>query len=398
MKRAVSWMLALCCLCCLMTTVIAAEFTPQANQGMIEAGQEVTVTVSLDETIPVSDGATMLQGELYYCTEELTCKTAAACGEYDDLTVVISKQGSCVKFNWSSDTSTARILEAGTLITAVFKATEAVSEDHLTSALRLDMTVQDAKGKNIIRETTNASIVICKEHTWNSGTMTEDATCDEGGMITYGCTYPGCGAVKKEEVAPQAHVEVIDAEVVPTCATTGLTEGKHCSVCQKVLLEQKVLPATGDHTYTDGDEVACLVCGYVETVPMYRLYNPNSGEHFYTGSAQERDHLVSLGWHYEGIAWDAPVNGGLHIHRLYNPNNGDHHYTGSQEEVDNLVAVGWNYEGVAWNTPATGIPVYRLFNPNADCGSHHYTTSVEERVQLSLLGWHYEGVAWNGVG
>ena len=42
---------------------------------------------------------------------------------------------------------------------------------------------------------------------------------------------------------------------------------------------------------------------YVSTVNMYRLYNPNSGEHFYTSSNGERDHLISLGWNYEGIGW-----------------------------------------------------------------------------------------------
>ena len=37
------------------------------------------------------------------------------------------------------------------------------------------------------------------------------------------------------------------------------------------------------------------------TQEMYRLYNPNSGEHFYTADASERDHLVDVGWNYEGI-------------------------------------------------------------------------------------------------
>ena len=33
--------------------------------------------------------------------------------------------------------------------------------------------------------------------------------------------------------------------------------------------------------------------------------NPNavSGSHHYTSSIEERDYLVSLGWHYEGIGW-----------------------------------------------------------------------------------------------
>ena len=36
---------------------------------------------------------------------------------------------------------------------------------------------------------------------------------------------------------------------------------------------------------------------------MYRLYNQNSGEHFYTASADEHDAVKAAGWSYEGISW-----------------------------------------------------------------------------------------------
>ena len=146
-------------------------------------------------------------------------------------------------------------------------------------------------------------------------------------------------------------------------------------------------------------EVKTTPAPVVETVPMHRLFNPNSGEHFYTGSVVERDNLVAAGWNYEGVAWNAPVSGGTPIHRLFNPNNSDHHYTASQEEIDMLVSVGWIYEAVAWNDlgpVADAVPMYRLYNPNADCGSHHYTGSTEERDWLVSLGWHFEGIGWYG--
>lgn len=41
------------------------------------------------------------------------------------------------------------------------------------------------------------------------------------------------------------HTEAVDKAVEPTCTKTGLTEGKHCSVCSAVLVEQEVVKALG---------------------------------------------------------------------------------------------------------------------------------------------------------
>ena len=133
------------------------------------------------------------------------------------------------------------------------------------------------------------------------------------------------------------------------------------------------------------------------SIPMYRLYNPNSGEHFYTKTVSERDHLRSVGWRYEGIGWQAPTNGNP-VYRLYNPNAGDHHYTLLASERDHLKKVGWRDEGISWYSPNSGIPLYRLYNPNAKAGSHHYTPITSERDNLKKAGWRYEGIAWYAVG
>lgn len=128
---------------------------------------------------------------------------------------------------------------------------------------------------------------------------------------------------------------------------------------------------------------------------MYRLYNPNSGEHFYTAVSAERNHLITVGWNYEGIAWYAPKTGDP-VYRLYNPNAGDHHYTTSVSEKNHLVSVGWNDEGISWYSGGS-TPLYRAYNPNAIAGSHHYTTNKNEIDYLVRVGWHNENIAWYGI-
>ena len=86
------------------------------------------------------------------------------------------------------------------------------------------------------------------------------------------------------------------------------------------------------------------------------------------------------------------------MYRLYNPNAGDHHYTTNANERDHLRQVGWSYEGIGWySDDARAVVLYRLYNPNAVAGAHHYTTNAYERDQLTNVGWRYEGTAWYGM-
>ncbi|MDO4622309.1 MAG: hypothetical protein Q4B22_05080 [Eubacteriales bacterium] len=136
-----------------------------------------------------------------------------------------------------------------------------------------------------------------------------------------------------------------------------------------------------------------------DTVDMYRLYNPNTGEHFYTASSVERIHLYRLGWKEEGVGWVAPKLSSAPVYRLYNPNAGDHHYTTNPAERANLVAVGWSDEGIGWySDDSKSIAVYRQYNPNAVAGSHNFTTSKAENDHLSTVGWKAEGIAWYAFG
>ena len=147
------------------------------------------------------------------------------------------------------------------------------------------------------------------------------------------------------------------------------------------------------------------------SVVVWRLYNPNSGLHHYTTNKAEYDYLGSIGWNQEKESFKAakapnanskdskPNESNKNIvpvYRLYNPNDGNHHWTMSVTERDWLVKLGWNAEGIGWYVDTSAsVTVWRLYNPNS--GEHLYTTNKGEYNYLGSIGWNQEEVAWKSL-
>ena len=123
-------------------------------------------------------------------------------------------------------------------------------------------------------------------------TVVTAPTCSSRGYTTHICD--DCGYSYRDNYVPALpHTEVADSAVEPTCTTSGLTAGTHCSVCNTVLTAQSDIPALGHvevlqmdesghwyacqrencdmiagqdiHRYDEGscgDNAKCNVCGY----------------------------------------------------------------------------------------------------------------------------------------
>ena len=100
-------------------------------------------------------------------------------------------------------------------------------------------------------------------HNYDEGVVTKEPTCTEAGVRTFTCSR--CNDSYTNEIAATGHTLVVDDAKEATCTESGLTEGKHCSVCDEVIEAQEVIAATGHAEVIDeAVEATCTESGLTE--------------------------------------------------------------------------------------------------------------------------------------
>ncbi len=138
---------------------------------------------------------------------------------------------------------------------------------------------------------------------------------------------------------------------------------------------------------------------------MYRLYDPNNGDHLYTTVSTEVTSAKASGYTDEtpgnpgwGV-YPTQLPGTLPVHRVFLATLGLHYYTLNDTERDNLVNGGWVSQGdvgylyppTTTSPPAGTTQVYHLYiqttiNGTLE-GDHFFTSNQSEYNTLVGLGW-----------
>ena len=157
------------------------------------------------------------------------------------------------------------VISAGHNLTKTDAKAATCTEDGNTAYWHCNVCNKYFSDENGTTEIALPDTVVKAHHTMTKTDAKEPTCTAEGNNAYYTCSV--CGKVFKDEAGMQpttveaetlekkAHTPVVDAAVAATCEKTGLTEGSHCSVCNEVLVAQKVVDKI-PHTLTKTDAKA----------------------------------------------------------------------------------------------------------------------------------------------
>jgi hypothetical protein len=267
-----------------MGTVASAAEAPALTVSTVEsaqAGDEVTVTVSLSGNPGISDMTLSLD------YDETRLEFVGMVGEAFD-----ANGGWTIGTNavWSYSSADSNSSSNGKLLTITFQVKDGAPTGEASVTVQAEAYNIDEDPVTINEGTAKVAVEAapCTEHKWDDGVVTTEATCTEEGKKTYTCA--NCGETKTETIAATGHsyasevtqeatcteegvktficskcddtyteaiakidhtpAEAKDGVKEATCTEDGYTGDTICSECQTVLTKGETIPATG-HTKSE---------------------------------------------------------------------------------------------------------------------------------------------------
>lgn len=261
-----------------------------SGNAAVTAGGSVTYTVNLSGAQKCTGGSVAITvGEKLEVTSGEFLKSGATLDNFD-----ITKKKGAIAFKDNVDLN-------GGFFKFTVKAKEAAKEEQTVSvtvtladgtsgsgskAVKITCASHTFGNYTKVNDSTHKRVCSAcgfeetKNHTWNGGTVTKQASCKESGTKHFTCT--ACGAAKDETIAKTNSHSWGGYKVTknPACTTPG-TQTRTCSVCGKTETQQ--INATGHSmgawsqskaptcTAAGEEKRSCSKCGHSETRALKAL-------------------------------------------------------------------------------------------------------------------------------
>ncbi len=315
MKKILSIVLALAVVCGLAVTAWAASITVETDKDTVLAGEQVTVTLTLDETVSVDVGVMAWECDVYYDETLFTCtrEDVVPSELYATAFFGVNSNGHYANFSYYDPYAGSMELPAGVIGTVTFTALQELNVTAAQSSFVIDMYASNNNGDMVMDLDVEVSIAVCSGHEWvEDEDKTVHATCTEAGEIHATCSV--CGATKVEEEPALGHdfsdqwsidsEDILDADG----NVIGMLEHYGCWQCGQVEYSKAVYFMNLDENYNlkPGKTVE-IAPG--ETIRYYAM-GLTGYDVLIHGTDLSVKVIVPGGWISEGTEYTCePVNG-----------------------------------------------------------------------------------------